>query len=86
MRILISPNLRKWNKRKEFYYFILLINNDFARHFEYHFLSRGCIVRFQTPPLSKWAILLKARNNNRFFHAPLRQSLCPPKYSVTNLA
>ena len=21
-------------KRKEFYYFILLINNDFARHFE----------------------------------------------------
>ena len=24
----------KQDKRKEFYYFILLINNDFARHFE----------------------------------------------------
>ena len=24
----------KQDKRKKFYYFILLINNDFARHFE----------------------------------------------------
>ena len=28
----------KQDKRKEFYYFILLINNDFARHFE-----KGCM-------------------------------------------